>query len=71
MNQSAILERLRAHVPWDRVAAHADRGRAVVLVPADLLLEVLRAAREPLGLDMCVDVTAWDRLPAAPRFEVV
>jgi len=71
MSETSILERLRPHVPWDRLAALEDRGRATVLVPADLLLAVLRAAREALGLDMCVDVTAWDRLPVEPRFEVV
>ncbi len=67
MSETSILERLRPHVPWDRLISHEERGRAAVLVPPELLLDVLRAAREALGLDMCVDVTAWDRLPAQPR----
>jgi NADH-quinone oxidoreductase subunit C len=71
MGETSILDRLRNHVPWDRVEARDDRGRAVVLVPPEMLAEVLRAAREQLGLDACVDVTAWDRLPKAPRFEVL
>ncbi|HLJ59174.1 MAG TPA: NADH-quinone oxidoreductase subunit C [bacterium] len=71
MGETSILDRLRNHVPWDRVTAHEERGRAVVLVPAELLLEVLRVARDRLGLDTCVDVTAWDRLPTEPRFEVL
>ena len=71
MGETSILDRLRNHVPWDRVTAHEDRGRAVVLVPADLLLDVLRAARNRLALDTCADVTAWDRLPMEPRFEVL
>jgi NADH-quinone oxidoreductase subunit C len=71
MSAASILERLRPHVLWERLSPQEERDRASVLVPPEHLLDVLRAAREQLGLDMCVDVTAWDRLPASPRFEVV
>jgi len=71
VGETSILDRLSHSVPWDRVTAAEDRGRAVVQVPADLLLDVLSAARDTLALDTCVDVTAWDRLPKQPRFEVV
>ncbi len=71
VDETSILDRLRPHVPWDRLAARVERGGAVVEAPADVLLAVLRAARNRLGLDTCADITAWDRLPREPRFEVV
>jgi len=71
MSAPSVLDRARALLPEDRVTVSEDYGRAAVLVPADLLLAVLRTAREQLALDTCVDVTAWDRLPKEPRFEVV
>ena len=71
MNQASILDRLRPHVPWGLTTPREERGRAQVLVTAGVLLEVLLAVREHLALDLLVDLTAWDRLPASPRFEVV
>ncbi len=71
MAQASILDRLRPHVPWGLTTPREEGGRAVVLVTPGALLEVLQAAREHLGLDSLVDLTAWDRVPASPRFEVV
>ncbi len=71
MNQESLLDRLRPHVPWGLATPREDRGRAIILVTIGALLDVLRAARDHLGLDMLVDLTAWDRLPASPRFEAV
>ncbi len=71
MAQSSILDRLRPHVPWGLTTFREDGGRTVVYVTPGILLDVLRAARAHLGLDSLVDVTAWDRVPAAPRFEVL
>ena len=71
VNQESLLDRLRPHVPWGLTTPREERGRAIILVTVGALLDVLRAARDHLGLDMLVDLTAWDRLPASPRFEVV
>ncbi len=71
MAQVSILDRLRPHVPWGLTTPREERGRATVLVTPGVLREVLQAAREHLALDLLVDLTAWDRLPATPRFEVV
>jgi NADH-quinone oxidoreductase subunit C len=70
-NQESLLNRLRPHVPWGLTTPREERGRAIILVTVGALLDVLRAANEHLGLDTLVDLTAWDRLPVAPRFEVV
>ena len=71
MDQASILDRLRPHVPWGLTTPRVERGRAIVLVTPGVVLEVLQAARDHLGLNLLVDLTAWDRLPASPRFEVV
>src|SRR5579859_1775961 len=71
VNQESLLDRLRPHVPWGLTTPREERGRAIIFVTVGALLDVLGAARDRLGLDMLVDLTAWDRLPASPRFEVV
>ena len=71
MNQESLLDRLRPHVPWGLTTPREERGRAIIFVTVGALLDVLGAARDRLGLDMLVDLTAWDRIPASPRFEVV
>ncbi len=71
MVQASLLDRLRPHVPWGLTTPRDEKGRAVLLVTPGVLVEVLRAARDYLALDSLVDLTAWDRRPASPRFEVV
>ncbi len=71
MAPASILERLRPHVPWGLATPKEEGGRAVLYVTPGILLEVLRAAAERVSLDSLVDLTAWDRRPASPRFEVV
>lgn len=46
------------------------RGEVTLVVARDRILEVLRAAREA-GFTFLTDLTAVDRHPAEPRFEVV
>ena len=71
VNQESLLDRLRPHVPWGLTTPREERGRATILVTVGAMLEVLGAARDRLGLDMLLDLTAWDRVPASPRFEAV
>ena len=70
-NQESLLDRLRPYIPWGLTTPREERGRSIILVTAGALLDVLRASRDHLGLDMLLDLTAWDRMPALPRFEVV
>ncbi len=52
--------------------AHAFRGDTTVVVSRERVLDALRALREaPWQFEVLVDLTAWDRYPAEPRFEVV
>jgi NADH-quinone oxidoreductase subunit C len=52
--------------------AHAFRGDATVVVARERVVEVLQAVRdEPWRFEVLLDLTAWDRYPAEPRFEVV
>lgn len=71
MAEASLLDRLRPHVPWGLTVPRVERGRAVLQVTPGVLVEVLQAACDKLGLRMLVDLTAWDRLPQVPRFEVV
>ena len=48
------------------------RGETTVIAPAARILEVLQALRDaPDGVPVLTDLTAVDRHPAEPRFEVV
>jgi NADH-quinone oxidoreductase subunit C len=71
MAQPSILDRLRPYVPWGLTTPKEEGGRAVVFVSPGVLPEVLEAARDRVGLDSLVDLTAWDRRPLSPRFEIV
>lgn len=71
MAPESLLDRLRPHVPGGLTTPREEAGRATLGVTPGVLLEVLAACREHLALDSLVDLTAWDRLGASPRFEVV
>ncbi len=52
--------------------AHTFRGDATVVVTRERVVEALQAVREePWRFEVLLDLTAWDRYPAEPRFEVV
>ncbi|MDR5709363.1 MAG: NADH-quinone oxidoreductase subunit C [Armatimonadota bacterium] len=66
--QAFLQERLGEGV----LEVHRFRGDATVLVQPDRLLEALSAVKEdPWRFEMLTDLTAWDRYPTEPRFEVV
>lgn len=66
--QEFLVERLGETV----VDAHAFRGDATLVVARERVVDALRAVRdEPWRFEVLVDLTAWDRYPAEPRFEVV
>ena len=48
-----------------------DRGMLVVHLPPAKLLETVQLLKSEFHFDLFLDVTAIDRLPKAPRFEVV
>ena len=68
----SALERLRASVDgalWAEVESRD--GDPCVEVAREHAVEVLRALRDDAGFEMATFVTAIDRSPANPRFEVV
>lgn len=54
------------------VAISEFRGEVTLGAPAERIIDVLQALRDaPAGTPMLTDLTAVDRFPAEPRFEVV
>jgi NADH-quinone oxidoreductase subunit C len=73
MDASPVLELLRQSVPGADLQAVPAIDMPTVRVGADHILEVCRTLRDhpDLQFALLVDVTAVDRLPAEPRFDVV
>jgi len=70
---SPVLRRLLDSLSDAVVETHVQHGDTTAVVDADRLVEVLTLLREEaqLEFDMLTDLTAVDRLPDTPRFEVV
>lgn len=67
-----LAERIRVHLGAPPVAVSEFRGEVTVAVPADRITDALRLLHEaPGGSPVLTDLTAVDRYPADPRFEVV
>lgn len=73
MADHPLLHRLRAFNPQAVAAASEFRGELTVVVTASLLRPTLEFLRSDPELDFryLVDLTAVDRYPLEPRFEVV
>jgi NADH-quinone oxidoreductase subunit C len=70
---ASIIAALETAVPAAGFQPGPDTDRPTVLVPRERLLDTVRALRDhpALRFDVLVEVTAVDRWPAEPRFEVV
>ena len=73
MDARSIIAALAAAVPGADVQPGAATDRPTVIVPSERLPDVARALHDRMspGFDVLMDVTAVDRWPAEPRFEVV
>jgi len=72
MDAGALAARVQAHLGGGQLERVEFRGEVTVIVPADRVLDALEAVRTaPGGPWMLTDLTAVDRHPAEPRFEVV
>lgn len=72
MDAAALASRVAEVLDEARVEVAEFRGETTVVVPADRVLEVLRLLHDaPDGRPVLTDLTAVDRHPATPRFEVV
>jgi NADH-quinone oxidoreductase subunit C len=68
---AAIAERIEREAVAAGGTAAMAHGMAVVMLPADKLLALVRRLKAELGFDLLLDVTAVDWPQRAPRFDVV
>lgn len=70
---TSILDLVRQAVPGATVDAGDSRDMASLVVDPDHIVDVCRVLRDDpaLQFSLFADMTAVDRLPAEPRFEVV
>jgi len=68
-----MIDTLRALLPHVELEQGQSSDQPTILVPSDRLVEVSRALRDrpELGFILLADVTAVDRWPREPRYEVV
>jgi NADH-quinone oxidoreductase subunit C len=68
-----VVERLRELLPHVTCEAGTAADMPTLYVPREAIVDVLNALRDDPALQfaLLVEVTAVDRLPATPRFEVV
>lgn len=72
MTALELIDQIRASLGEIALEVAEFRGETTVVAPADRILDVLRAAGTvPDGPAMLTDLTAVDRHPVEPRFEVV
>jgi NADH-quinone oxidoreductase subunit C len=71
VDAASIVTALTAAVPGAGFEAEPSLDRPTVAVPREHLLAAARAVRDRLAFDVLTEVTAVDRWPAEPRFEVV
>jgi NADH-quinone oxidoreductase subunit C len=71
VDAASIVTALKAFVPDAACQVEDVLDRPTVVVPREHLLATARALRDLLRYDVLTDVTAVDRWPAEPRFEVV
>jgi NADH-quinone oxidoreductase subunit C len=67
----SIIAALQAAVPGAGYQAADAIDRPTVVVPPEHLLATAAALRDALRFDVLTDVTAVDRWPSEPRFEIV
>src|SRR5688572_31708250 len=73
MDTASLIEHLRRSVPGATIDLLASVDMPTISVDRDHLVETFRVLRDDplLQFAFLADVTAVDRLPAEPRFEVV
>jgi NADH-quinone oxidoreductase subunit C len=71
LDAASIVTALDAALPGVGNRAEDALDRPTVVVPRQHLLATARVLRDLLGFDVLTEVTAVDRWPAEPRFEVV
>ncbi len=66
--QTAAADKIRARFP--QISGKEFRGDITLTIPADILTEAMRYAKESCGFDMLICVSSVDNLGQEPRYEV-
>lgn len=71
LEQNSTLVAVEAACPGALVGGRLDRGEWTAEVPAERVAEVAAVLKRECGFERLSTVTAVDRYPAEPRFEIV
>ena len=72
MEESALIQSIRAKVSKDIVGYHSHFGDDTIIVKRDGIVEIMKLLKEQFQFEMLVDMTAVDYLGKQDvRFEVV
>ena len=68
-----VVEKLRAFNPRAVTAAEEFRGQLTLTVPPELIRDIAEFLRDSpeLAFHLLTDITAVDRYPVEPRFEII
>jgi NADH-quinone oxidoreductase subunit C len=71
MEESSLIQSIRAKIANDILGFHSYRGDDTILVRRESVFAVLKMLKEEFEFNMLADLTAVDYLGQEPRFEVV
>ncbi|HSP06667.1 MAG TPA: NADH-quinone oxidoreductase subunit C, partial [Acidobacteriota bacterium] len=71
MEESALIQSIRAKAARDILGFHSYKGDDTILVRRESIVELMKMLKEQFGFEMLTDLTAVDYLGQQPRFEVV
>lgn len=71
MDESALIQSIRAKVAKDVIGYHSYFGDDTIVVRRESIQSVLKLLKEQFAFEMLADLTAVDFLGQEPRFEVV
>lgn len=71
MEESALIQSVRARVSKDILGVHSYRGDDTIMVRRETIVPTMKLLKEEFKFEMLADLTAVDYLGQQPRFEVV
>lgn len=71
MEESALLQSVRAKAAKDILGVHSYRGDDTILVRRESIVPIMKLLKEEFKFEMLADLSAVDYLGQQPRFEVV
>lgn len=71
MEESALIQSIRAKAAKDILGVHSYRGDDTILVRRDSIVPIMKLLRDEFKFEMLADLSAVDYLGQQPRFEVV